>query len=537
MAFGFTREAPVLDFGPRAHVPPSKREYLLWPTWAYRIVAPQVRERQLNMFQRAVLGLCRAGVLEAESIGNKLTIHVDLATFILTELTALRCLNPDHSLTKHGLQVLEDDSLEAHDMVAGYVFQDPWDGKLWPRFVEHLDYCDLDCDERGFLKLVRGSPGRPRRQNAFMVREDTPQPSRPSAASVVAAVSGHRHALRHADTLPPWDDDEDANRFSASGAQIDRVSFVEENPSPVYLMTYLYLPENPADGFDWYACDPFGLGPSIRIRRRIDHLMQGAPALHRVVNRLVGRGLHEDLEQQKRWIEQLRTSAALEIERRLTVNIRAHDAFDQLLDMESAHQEALQLGNDCPDSKIKEALRSCVKVLERVFGVITSRFPLTDVWKRVYVSRINSRTGERKLARQNESVMFGAIYRSAACAVGFEEPLPTSLLKVRPGHIWSVVQFGEHWRLRPMVCANILAAQVDMSHPLREAAGRNPRLLEEIEHVARRGGMAGHANDESVSLDTLEETIERTYLIISVLTGFGLSENRDIHDEDGAVHG
>lgn len=539
MAFGFSREDPVLNFGPRAHVRPSGREYLLWPAWAYRIVAPKVRERQLNMFQRAVLGLCRAGVTRAESIGQKLTIHMDLAIFILCELTSLGCLNDDGHPTKHGLQVLADDSIEAHDMVAGYVFQNPWSGELWPRFVERFDYCDLEYDDKGYPRLLRGSPGRPWRQSAFMVLpEDVPLPSRPAPASVVAAVSWHRQGLRYADNPSTWNDDDDVSGFSASGAHIDRVSFVEENPAPVYLMTYLYLPDRSEGGFDWYACDPFGLGASIRLRRQVEQVMQEIPPLYAVVNRLVGRGVHDGLEQQKRWVEQLQTSAALEVERRLTVNIRAHEAFEQILNMEFARQEVSLLGNDCPDSKLREALRACVKVLEAVFGAITSRFPLGDVWKRVYVSRINRSTGEKYLAQQEDRDMIAAAYRSAACAVGFEEPIPDSLLNVRPGHIRSVAEYGEHWRLRPLVCAHILAAQSDISHPLRTAARRSPLLLEAIEQVASRGGMAGHANDAMVTLDEVEATIKHAYMVTSILTGLGLPEGRTVLDsETGAING
>jgi hypothetical protein len=103
-------------------------EYILWPAWAYRVVAPCVRDRQLNMFQRAVLGLCRAGLHEVEAIGKKLAIHEDLAAFVLVELTDLGYIDNYGCTTEQGLQVLTEDAIEAHDMVAGYVFQDPWNG-------------------------------------------------------------------------------------------------------------------------------------------------------------------------------------------------------------------------------------------------------------------------------------------------------------------------------------------------------------------------------------------------------------------------
>ena len=211
MAFNFTREAPVLNFGPRRPREHSKRtswEYILWPAWAYRVVAPRVRDRQLNMFQRAVLGLCRTGQHDFASIGEKLAIHPDLAAFILVELTDLGYVDGDGLATEPGFRVLSEDAMDVHDMVAGYIFQDPWNGELWPRFVEQLDYCDLEYDESGFPRLLLGSTGKPWRQGAFMVLPtNSPGPTQPSPAKVVSAVSRHRKGMRYADNLTDWDDD------------------------------------------------------------------------------------------------------------------------------------------------------------------------------------------------------------------------------------------------------------------------------------------------------------------------------------------
>lgn len=62
MASSFRRDDPILHFGPRlsAELRWSQRRYLLWPALMYRVVAPEVRERKLNVIQKAVLGMCRA---------------------------------------------------------------------------------------------------------------------------------------------------------------------------------------------------------------------------------------------------------------------------------------------------------------------------------------------------------------------------------------------------------------------------------------------------------------------------------------------
>src|SRR5690606_42085731 len=62
-------------------------------------------------------------------------------------------------------------TLSLHDAlpISGYVFQVPWSGDLWPRFVESLDYCELEFNENGFPSVLLGTTGKPRRYRTFTV--------------------------------------------------------------------------------------------------------------------------------------------------------------------------------------------------------------------------------------------------------------------------------------------------------------------------------------------------------------------------------
>ena len=362
-----------------------------------------------------------------------------------------------------------------------------------------------------------------------------PTPTQPSPAKVVSAVAGHRKGMRYADDLSEWEDDLGQPGYSPSTVHIDRVSFIEEEPTPVFLMTYLYLTESSPDAGDWHVCDPFGLGESVRLRRRIEQVMLKESKLYNVVDRLVGRGIHEGLEDQRRWLEQLRTSAELEVEKRLSVNIRTHAAFSQIVDMEFANQEVSLLGKDCLKSKIHSALRACLKCLEAIFGGMVRRHPLGDVWKRVYVSRSQSRL-ETRLVQQQDRAWLEATYRAAATAVGFAEPIPESLLNIKPGHIRSVAEFGEQWRLRPLVMASILSAQTTTPHPLRAAAGAAPGLLRDIDEIARQGGKAGHADGDQGTISDVSTTVELTYTVVSILSGLGADAEVDPEEGIGAAH-
>ena len=143
MVSNFTRESPVLDYGPKSHSRWEKREFILWPALAYRVVVPQVRRRALNLFQRAALGLCRTGIVTCDQIGEKLEIDTEMAAFVVSELIDTGFLDNNGIVTNKGIEALRNDSFEIGDMEAGYVFRDPYTGRLWPRFVNGLRYAEL----------------------------------------------------------------------------------------------------------------------------------------------------------------------------------------------------------------------------------------------------------------------------------------------------------------------------------------------------------------------------------------------------------
>ena len=517
MAFNFTPERPALNFGPRSHARWNSRRFLLWPTWAYRVVAPRVRQRELNVLQRAVMGLCRAGVHRIDSIAEHLSVHIDLAAFILVELKDLRYIDQHGLPTEKGKKVLDGDSVETQEMVAGYVFQDPWSGDLWPRFVESLDYCELEFNESGFPSVLLGTTGKPRRYRTFTVLPRAQvSPTTPSAAAVVQAVAQHRRGLRFKDADDDGED-EALGSFVASGVQISRVSFVEEEPQAVFLLTYLYVPESDAGVTDWYACDPFGFGQSVRLRRRVEAVMHDDSGLFNVVNQLVGETLHTGYEEQQRWLETIQLQAGLEIDRRLTVSFRTHGAFEQMLELESARQEMRTLGRDCPDRKVKEVLRAGVKVLEAAFSSFAILHPLGGVWERVYVSRVERSTGKQCLKPQNDPSIYRATYEGAFRSLGFEAPIPSALLNVKPGQVRSVADYGDSWRLRPLVTATALLAQRDPTHPLARTAARSPGLLGIIDEIATVGGGAGHAKGGSVTPLLAEQHADKVYYVVSEL--------------------
>ena len=69
MATSFGPETPVLSYGPRGHANPGGRNdrvWMLWPAWAFRVIAPEFRRRPL---QRAPEGGPRRAAGEPDHCG------------------------------------------------------------------------------------------------------------------------------------------------------------------------------------------------------------------------------------------------------------------------------------------------------------------------------------------------------------------------------------------------------------------------------------------------------------------------------------
>lgn len=518
MGLLFRREAQVLHFGPRLPKDAStnqrmrwrERRFVLWPALMYRVVAPEVRDRGLNVLQKAVLGMCRAGTTNVQRIGERLHIHADLAGLIYLELQERRMIGSNGLPTDKGRDLFEEHTLDARRMVTGHVFQDPWTGDLWPRFVENLDYVELQQNPNsGFPDLVLGSKGQPRRERAFMVLPgDLPEPPAPSALEIVRATRRHRSALRRSESYDYADEDD---TFAHAGSVVlERVSLVDDRPTPVFVTSFMYLPESGDLAGEWHACDPFGLGVSPTLRRALEREMRLSSGLRSVLEGMIGRSLDEQLQEQQRWAAELRAMATNNIDKALSINARTLPQYEDLVALEYAHVEAGLLGDSCPEHKLRALVGDARRALEATFSAIFERHPPRQAWRRVYTDR---RPVEDEAYCQS-------VYEASAKAIGFHVPLPEALARVKPNHVKAACYPDGNWRLRGAIIAAVLAARDDRAHPLHRAAAQEPRLLDLLDAVAKAGGGV-HAGAEPPSLQSALAIAADVHRAVGLLSGFG----------------
>src|SRR4051812_40549074 len=95
----FDRSTPVVDFGANARPLRGRQRWILWPALAYQVLLPAPRSSAFNVFQRAILALCAAGVRAPRDVAAKLALPLDLVTFVVEQLEGMDLLDARSCLT------------------------------------------------------------------------------------------------------------------------------------------------------------------------------------------------------------------------------------------------------------------------------------------------------------------------------------------------------------------------------------------------------------------------------------------------------
>lgn len=503
MASDFRFDTPIVYYGPRAHAKTASRHWILWPAFVYRVVAPEVRERQINIFEKAVLGLCRTGENDPDRIAEHLDLHGDLIDVILRELQDRKLLKAGRLPTSLGESLLIEERGELPEeapITVGYVFQDPWSNALWPRFVSELHYRET-LYHNGHPILRWGSQGSPHLERPFVKRVDRQgQPGPPTAYDVLDAVKRHRKMLRERGPQIVEDGNESLNVGFVDTPLIDRISVVSEEPEPCYLATYLYVPKDDADIQDWHAADPFGLGSSASFRRAIELHMTDDPLLREVVRRLLGRALTSDTQILEN-LQSLRDLAVQEIDSQLWPGVKLASFYEPLVAMEREHQE-IKLLQNCPHDKLENLVIKAGKVLEGMFGAVQTKYP-PNVAFTVFM------TPDRRYREE--------LLNAVAGELGFNIPLPDALVHIKPEAVRRVCEIGGGTLGQRTIVA-LLTARTDVSHPLRQTAPKAPDLFAKLGELLQLRNQSAHDSQLRLTVAEADRQVAHCYEIIRVFS-------------------
>lgn len=454
----FARDTPTIG-APLPWVPwKGGPRWILWPVFAWRVVAPRPRQRKLDLFQKAVLGLCRAGETSAERIGTRLMIDRELAGLIVHELGGVGWLDSRGLLTDRGRRVLEEEEGEPlEEQTVGWVFTDPFSGDIWPRFLAgQLPYVNVELDERGYPVLETGTIGNPKRIGGFAVLPAPDEPvreARPHAEDILRAARAHRR--QH-----DWEEEPEVTDAPA----LQRVSFVSDEAISHLLAVRTWQDETG----DWHVDDPFGVGESAKLQGWIEGRFAINPSLRRWLEPVAG--VDPELED----LKSLTAKAAWEVNGRFDLPTQGA-LHERLVVMQRALLETALPG--CPEDKWDDVVIKAQKAAERLLRDLhESHAPRALVAEDVLLNEL--------------------LLNDLAASAGFETPLPQSLTRVKPGKVRHAARHGSG-SLRPLLILAVLGTAGAPTHPLARVGRLAPDLLRRLDELASVRDTAAHEGEMS----------------------------------------
>ena len=501
MAASFDPETPVLNYGQGPHADPGRRNdrvWLGWPAWAFRVVAPEFRSNRLNALQKAVLGVLRASKLTAMELGHRLGVHRELAAFVAADLQGRQYIDSDWTVTKDGLELLEEEQAEATRLVPGWVFRDAFGARLLPFVAPALEHARVL--PRGSSSLDLGTTGSPWQQRFWrLLPPEESQPDDPTSDEILRAA---RQSLRLHQRWQRIGTHEDEDSHAASGVELGRLTSIEPQPQPVFLLTYLYTPRGEHANGDWYACELFGRGYDSALRQPVMEAARREQAFAELLDkRLLADTRHGSLASFQQAASARQARARKLLASMLTISIDRHAVAESLRDMLDAYLEWRELGDHSTHRHARHVLTECRQALEALFAQVGKEHRLGGVW--------------RKLARE-DAALNAMKLQAAATQIGLRA-LPDAMVRVRQGQIRAVSDHEDAWRLRPLVVATLLRAKDASSHPLAKAAPKDPAVLERVERVAVLGGRAAHENERGETAEPLERVVQDTLDVCGLL--------------------
>ena len=119
------------------HALKERRENLLWPVYAWKVLYPdEFQRRGINLFQETLLGLIRAGMRDTDQLAEAMALDPELVRFIIAvQLQPNGWLDGKFRLTPDGERLLDEAEDRRLNLKVGYAFQDAVSGNWLPRFT------------------------------------------------------------------------------------------------------------------------------------------------------------------------------------------------------------------------------------------------------------------------------------------------------------------------------------------------------------------------------------------------------------------
>ena len=490
----FDKNHTVLNFGvPRQS---AGIQYLMWPVLGYRIIAPVARAKQkANLIETALLGLVRAGVGDALVISRLLGIGHELVLHISAKLMSgfQPALDSRFRLTEFGRRILEDSDVETRVQKTGWIFQDPWTGEVWSRFVTDLPTVVVSGDRNGFPEIDLGTEGKPFTTVPMLIAPRFVQASPPRPEEILCSV-------RLIEAVAKTGALDDESLIPYLKGDLGKISYLDAEPEPMYCLTAMVTDASRGVSNAWSIRDPFlPKKDSIRLHRALALRLVDYPAIARRLATMLGIDASQNSETLSEVLLRADVSAEMEIKARFGRLAEEFGLLDRLVELEKKRQLMTAMGLH---ADLEQVLLACGKVTERLMKQVLRKYSLPSLAKTLELAR-----GKKCFK------LLGQDTEQSLTVLGFIE-VPRTLLSIDQGKLNHALIKAEG-TLMPLTLACALIALVSESHPLKTLGKLQPDLLERIGAISAGRNPGAHDNESSqtalIDVDHVQKLVEDTF--------------------------
>jgi hypothetical protein len=469
----FDRETPVLVTG--EHRDNLGGEWLLWPALQYRVVTPVVDHPALNVFQRGLLNLARAGMHELAEIAELLGLHPEFAKLVADELLTVGHLDESMTPTSKGLAVLEDGFLDPRRSIVTHVYLDVFTGQLWPASVPAPHYAAVRWRGKERADVQLATLAESRQISALVIGcGEAASSEAPDNDCVIEAVSRGTRVGVLGEPGSVWNQ-------RAPDRVASRVSLLNAG-EPVYLPVALTR-ERPKRGEEtavttWLAFTPFSRKASALLRRLVSMRMETNTELRRVVTKLVGHPSSAGLAELDRMQEQVQSQWRELLIAQFGERLRANrDLFEQLIVAEHNWRLAKLPGER--SIELGSTVHFSWKVQEIVLRDIVEAH--RSLWERLF----------------SEGPANPPNLRLACKRIGLNdtEHLKLAPLKFDRKLLARITQLPQDIKVNELLSFAVLSASAsEADHPFRRLAAGRRDLLTAMTEASRQRHDAAHGH-------------------------------------------
>ncbi len=514
MAVAFRQEQkniPILFFNPNSWPHRSaKSKYLLWPAYAFRIVAPIPKPKKLNLFQQYILALIQTNLTNPSEIADCLGLEKELVQYILEQLFCMELIDNQGLLTKLGKNLLKDGIFQQQEVKSGYIFQNPLDGKFWPRFVTQLEFADAEYDDKQRVNLLLGNSNTPWRERAFRLLENKIENKNrlftpPQLEEIIQVYQQHWQDYRQF-RQARYNENIPLPNLTDSTISDGQIGLLSSHPIPCLLTTYTYIHSSKSqNGNAWQIADPFGLGTN--------------PSLQKVLEKYytIDENLQvflQDLKEDISKIEQETIAAnPSEIQEKIIEKfgktILEHEKlFWKLQSLEIAKIELQKLGSSIFPNNFKDIIFKANAVIKELFQIVQENFSTINCW-----------VGQGLINYDNEhnANMLDKIAKKIGFELDETDKLPNNLRYVKFFSIQQTSMLNNNESLSCLTIILLLKAHRTLEHPFHKLALLYPNFLMFVSQCIELEELVSLNDISKISLSSVLEEIESIYQFLPIL--------------------